>query len=79
MFIIEQPVIEAPGLPSARRVIFFAWKQRLHLTSSTAAANASRNRRRCSDSPVRVVDVEAGGDTETDPLPSVGDDSSPPG
>lgn len=74
-FIVEQPVVEARGLRSARRVIFFAWKQRLHLTSTTAAVNASRKRRRSSDSPVTVVDDEA----EADPLPSAADDSSPPG
>ena len=78
-FIIEQPVVEARGLRSARRVIFFAWKQRLHLTSTTSAVNASRKRRRSSDSPVTVVDDDAGDDTEADPLPSVDDGSSPPG
>eukprot|EP01033_Poteriospumella_lacustris_P008067 gene8067-5810_t len=78
-FIIEQPVVEVRGLRSTRRVIFFAWKQRLHLTSTTAAANASRKRRRSSDSPVTVVDDEAGEDAVADPLPSVDDGSSPPG
>lgn len=76
-FIIEQPVVEARGLRSARRVIFFAWKQRLHLTSTTATGNASRKRRRSSDSPVTVVDDEACEDT--DPLPSVDYDNSPLG
>lgn len=77
-FVIEQPVVEARGLRSVRRVIFFAWKQRLHLTPTTGTGGyASRKRRRSGDSPVTVGDEEACDIAESHSLPSAGDVSSP--